>query len=232
MTFVSLKDEIIFISRLNSNFVSEKTINNQKAFMISKKLPTNWIKLTKDNDLQAQTIVISEDWDFYNHCGVDINQIKATIVDYFVWNKKLRGASTITQQLVKNLFLTNQRSFRRKIMELILALYLEKMVSKKKILETYLNIIEYGNNLYGIGKSSKYYFNKSFNELSVKEVAFMAMLLPNPKRYSESFRLKKLTPYADKTINQIIEKLVTARIISPEQAFVESLQQLNFTEIL
>lgn len=98
-----------------------------------------------------------------------------------------------------------------------MALYLERILSKNQILELYLNIIEYGDGLYGIKAASQHYFQKKFQELTPKEGAFLAMLLPNPKKYSLSFRGKQLTPYAKKIIESILHKLSVTKYITHEE---------------
>ena len=95
-----------------------------------------------------------------------------------------------------------------------MTLRLERSVGKRRILEIYLNIAEFGLGLYGIGPASKFYFGKSPSELNAKEGAFLAMLLPSPKRYSISFRKKQLTGYAAGIVRSILEKLLATNRIS------------------
>lgn len=142
--------------------------------------------------------------------------------------KRVRGASTISQQLAKNLFTDGDRSYLRKIKELIATVILERALSKERILELYLNVIEYGEGIYGIEAAAKHYFKKSASELNTKEGAFLAMLLPNPKRYSQSFRERKLTEYAEETINKILDKMAVAKYISKEEALFLKSQPLSF----
>ncbi len=177
---------------------------------------SGWKKLNEINEQAYMAIVISEDWSFFDHEGVDTEQLRIAFYD-FLLGKKLRGASTISQQLVKNLFTQSERSFSRKIKEFILTKYLERKVSKEKILETYLNNIQYGENLYGIAKASQFYFDKNTDALNVKEGAFLAMLLPSPVRYSVSYRKKELTDYAYDKISKLLFKLKVAKVISPDE---------------
>jgi len=104
----------------------------------------------------------------------------------------MRGASTITQQLVKNLYLNRDRTFGRKIKELIMSLMIERYTDKHKILEMYLNVIEYGKGLYGIGAASKYYFNKNPMNLNAREAAFLAMLLLVLRSIRSLFKIEGL----------------------------------------
>ena len=99
----------------------------------------------------------------------------------------------------------------------------EDKVEKDRILATYLNIIEYGDNLYGIKDAAKYYFKKDPAHLSARESAFIAMLLPSPKRYAQSFRKKELTPFASRIINSILFKMRQGGYISSEE-YITSLE--------
>jgi hypothetical protein len=107
-----------------------------------------------------------------------------------------RGASTITQQVVKNVYLSQEKTITRKIREMIWARALNKTLTKREILTFYVNLVEFGPGLYGVRDAARAYFGKSPAELSPKEAAFLVMLLPSPRRYSVSYRQKHLTPYA------------------------------------
>lgn len=188
-----------------------------ERFSITKNKPKNWKFLKEIPETVIDPIVISEDWAFYQHEGVDYSQIKKAIEDNIVEGKKLRGASTISQQLVKNLFFDNERSFIRKIKEVVYVSHLESELSKDKILEVYLNILHLGKDVYGVQTGSQYYFSKNVGSLNYKEGAFLAMLLPNPVKYGESFRKKELSPYAQETIDKTLKKLKLAKKIDDGQ---------------
>ena len=192
--------------------------------MVDKK-PDNWVVL-KDMDYTAiHAIVISEDWAFYQHSGYDVNQIKEA-AEEVMEGERTRGASTISQQLVKNLFLSPDKELSRKAKELGITVYMERNLSKEKILETYLNVIEFGPGIYGIKAAAKHYFNKSPKELNAREGAFLAMLLPNPKRYSQSFRDKKLTPFAKERIDDVLGKMAVGKYLREDQ--VEKMKAKTF----
>lgn len=215
------------IQSLVNGYVEVKTVDKKASYKIVNKKPSGWKSLKEINYTAAHAIVVSEDWDFYNHSGYDLGQVKEAVEDS-VNGKKLRGASTISQQLVKNLFLSNERSFIRKLKELSFTIYMERTLSKEKILEIYLNIIEYGEGIYGINKASKHYFGKAPKTLTAREGAFLAMLLPNPKKHAQSFKEKKLTPYAAKIVKTILEKLVRAKYIKKEQLERELKKRFNW----
>jgi monofunctional glycosyltransferase len=119
--------------------------------------------------------------------------------------------------MIKNVFLNDRRTFWRKVHEIILALKVEKVLTKQQILEVYLNVIEFGPSVYGIKDASFHYFNKHPSELGPREAAFLAFLLPSPKGYYRSYRKKKLTPFAQERVKKILQKLRMAKIISPEE---------------
>jgi len=209
---------------LKSNF-PERSIDGSIKF--DNQRPKNWIKIEDVSRGAVWPIIISEDWAFYDHSGVDWNQIFEVIKDVLT-NKDLRGASTITQQLAKNLFLGPEKTLARKIRELIFAFKLEENLSKKEILEIYLNVIEFGPNLFGIGNASEYFFHKKPSELNFKEGSFLAMLLPNPKIYHSSFQNKKLSDYALMRIGITLDKLKVAKILNEEELKFEKKRKLDW----
>ena len=133
-------------------------------------------------DLVKNAFISAEDKNFYNHKGYDMRGMIAAGVDA-LQGERLRGASTITQQVMKNFLLSSDRSAERKIKELILATRLEKSLSKDKILELYLNEIFLGQNSFGVAAAAQTYFNKSLSELSAAEAAYLAVLPKAPSTY-------------------------------------------------
>ena len=141
----------------------------------------------------------AEDKNFFSHPGVDAKGIlRATIsnIENILKNKRLEGASTITQQVAKNFLLTNEVSLKRKIKEAILAFRIEKAYTKQRILELYLNQIYLGEGTYGVAAASLEYFNKSVKELNYSEAALLAALPKapskyNPFRYPETAKIRR-----------------------------------------
>ena len=195
---------------------------------ISRIRPGAWVSLDEISKTGRGAVLVSEDWAFYQHGGYDPNQIKEAIKEDLEEGGYARGASTITQQVVRNIFLEKDKNLWRKLKELFLAVRLEHTVSKNRILEIYFNIAEWGEGMYGIGRASEFYFHKSPAELGAKEGAFLAMLLPSPKRYSQSFRSRQLTDYARSTIDSILGKMVQAKYITEEEKTLERLSPLSF----
>ena len=179
--------------------------------------PAYWAPLSGLDQKAYGAIVISEDWGFYGHFGIDFWQIKDALWSFISRREKLRGASTITQQLIKNIYLTHERSLWRKAKEAFLALLVERVLSKKKILELYLNVIEYGKGVYGISNASMRYFGKPARNLTVREGAFLAVLLPDPKRYSQSFRKRELSKFITEGIQDVLKKMKVAGYLSEQE---------------
>ncbi len=141
-----------------------------------------------------EAFISAEDKNFYEHSGIDIFAIfRASIKNIlnFSSDKRVVGASTITQQVVKNILLTNEVTFERKIKEILLSIRIENTLSKDKILELYLNDIYLGYGSYGIGTASLNYFNKSVYDLELDEIAFLAALPKAPNNYNPKTKLEK-----------------------------------------
>ncbi len=214
LTGINLND-LVTVLEVDKSFVKRDFKHN--SISVNYNTPSGWSKLNTIDEQAYMAIVISEDWSFFDHPGVDLEQMKQAVADYLISDKRLRGASTISQQLVKNLFTDSERSLQRKIKELVLTMILERTTSKEKILETYLNNVQYGKSLYGITDASDFYFDKSPEDLNVKEGAFLAMLLPNPVRYAISYEQQSLTEFASEKIGNLLFKLKVAKVISEQE---------------
>ncbi len=227
-----IESEFPDVSVLKTHYPVVKYEGEGKPFTVSlrKSMPPGWTTLGGVSRYAVGAIIVSEDWAFYSHKGYDANQIKEAIKADIEEGRFARGASTITQQVVKNVFLTREKSLWRKVKELVLSVRLEEAVGKRKILESYLNIAEWGEGIFGIRAAARFYFDKSPLELTAKEGAFLAMLLPSPKRYSQSFRQKELTHYARRTISQILSKMTQARYLTVEERDTELSIPLSFEE--
>lgn len=208
------------VSRMNSEWphvIIPKNIEEKVEYEFREKAPAYWVRLDQISSYGKWAIILSEDWGFYDHQGVDFDELKKAIDESVKERRLVRGASTISQQVVKNVFLSSSRSIIRKIHELILTQKMEKAVPKKKILETYFNIVEFGPKIYGIRNASYHYFKKHPSALNPREAAFLAMLLPSPKRYYVSYQKRKLTRFARSRIKAILLKMRWGRIITEEQ---------------
>lgn len=138
----------------------------------------------------ALAVMAAEDQRFTDHSGFDIDSLREALEDGWRGGS-LRGASTITQQVAKNLFLWPGRSFVRKGLEAFLTLELELLWSKRRILEVYLNVAEFGDGVFGVGAASQRFFGKPPGDLTEAEAALLAAVLPNPAR----LRVNRPSPY-------------------------------------
>lgn len=143
----------------------------------------NWISLKSIPQDAVDAVVVAEDGTFWWHDGFDWFEFKESIERNFEEGRAARGASTITQQLVKNLYLSSSKNPLRKLKEWILTWYMEQQLSKSRILEIYFNIIEWGDGVYGIEAASRYYFDKPASDLNRDECTRLAAIIPSPRKH-------------------------------------------------
>jgi monofunctional biosynthetic peptidoglycan transglycosylase len=139
----------------------------------------SWVDANKISSYAASAVIAAEDQYFFQHTGFDLNAMKASI-DKYIEGGQLRGASTISQQVAKNLFLTPSKNFIRKGLEAWFTLLIESLWSKNRILVVYLNIAEFGDHLFGIEAASQYYFGIHASQINRSQAALLAATLPNP----------------------------------------------------
>jgi monofunctional glycosyltransferase len=152
-------------------------------------------------------IITSEDEDFYSHNGINMNEIfEAAEYDLRNWTLKC-GGSTITQQVVKNVYLNGEKSFRRKIIEALTALRLERKLSKKQILDYYINMIEFGSGIYGIRQASSRYFNKAPEKLTPREAAILAVIMPRPKIRGRALLEQKQRQFQERRVTNLLARM-------------------------
>ncbi len=187
----------------------------QKAEGKPMKLKKDWERFDNISNHLALGVVCAEDQNFLTHSGFDFNAIEKAIK----YNDKMedlgktkrRGASTISQQTAKNVFLWHGRSWVRKGLEVYFTFLIETFWSKERIMEVYLNVIELGDGVYGAEAASKEFFNKNAKNLSIKESAILSVVLPNPRKYSAknpgSYVLKR-TNWCIKQMNYHNNKLI------------------------
>ena len=192
--------------------IIDKYFIEERIFIPINRIPKNLIN----------AFIAAEDKNFYNHFGIDILAIiRATFTNLLnkFYGRRLIGASTITQQVVKNLLLTNEVSIERKFKEIILAIRIENILSKEKILELYLNDIYLGYGSYGVASASMNYFNKALNDLSIEECAFLAALPKAPNNYNPK------TKYANaiQRRNWVLKKMYQNNFITKEQLLSSNL---------
>lgn len=195
--------------------------NNIEGFNVefSSEKPKDWIEVNQVSKYALNSVIVSEDWAFYSHNGFDLFQLSLVFKEFFEKGKFSRGASTITQQVAKNLYLSSEKKIMRKVKELVIALAIEKNLNKDKILEIYFNIATWGPNIRGIRAAGEYYFLKPPWRIDLRESAFLAMLLPSPVRYSNLIEQKdkEMLDFTQKSIHQILGKLFFAKKITEDE---------------
>jgi monofunctional glycosyltransferase len=170
-----------------------------------------WISYNSISPHLRNAVIIAEDSAFFHHSGYDMGEIKESVLRNWREGRFVRGASTITQQLAKNLYLSTSRNPLRKVREFFIAQELERSLSKQRIFEMYLNVIEWGDGIYGIGPAAERYFGKPASDLLPEEAAILAAMIPNPRRYTPSRNLK----YLEKRKAEILDRLVRWHYLSP-----------------
>jgi monofunctional biosynthetic peptidoglycan transglycosylase len=166
-----------------------------------------WIDFEKIPKHLKRAITISEDSDFYRHPGFEPQAMKDAWDRNQKNNKLLRGGSTITQQLAKNLFLSGEKNYVRKGQELIITGMLELVLSKDRIFEIYLNSVEWGEGVFGVAAASQHYFAVRPDQLSVEEAASLASALPAPKCYDKVKYCSKARVNFPARIDFILERM-------------------------
>ncbi|HWP57574.1 MAG TPA: monofunctional biosynthetic peptidoglycan transglycosylase [Candidatus Acidoferrales bacterium] len=150
-----------------------------------------WMPYDRFPDHLKRAVLLAEDAAFFSHQGVDLFELKEAIKQDLEQGRFKRGASTITMQLARNLYLSPEKSLLRKGREIMIAYELERVLSKRRIFELYLNVVEWGPGVYGAEMAARHYFGKSAADLTVPEAATLAALLPSPLAYREKSLLRR-----------------------------------------
>jgi monofunctional glycosyltransferase len=169
----------------------------------------DWVSLDQMSPYLAASVLSSEDARFCSHWGVDWTELQGVIDDVMDDDEgPVRGASTVSMQTAKNLFLWDGRSFLRKLLEIPVALWMDLVWSKRRMLEVYLNIVEWAPGVYGAEAASQFHFKKSASKLTRKEAALLAAVLPNP--------IKRKAGKPSKGVRRIASRIeLRARIMGP-----------------
>ncbi len=150
-------------------------------------LKHQWVNYERISTHLKRAVVASEDDRFMEHHCFDMRGIKQALKKNQRKGKSVAGGSTITQQLAKNLFLSPSRSYVRKAQEAVIALMIELLWDKRRILEVYLNVVEWGNGVYGAEAAARHYYRTSAASLGSSQAAHIAVMLPNPRRYEKTY---------------------------------------------
>jgi len=187
-----------------------------------------YVGLDKVPDFLKKAVIAAEDANFYKHSGVEIKGILRAILEDLKLKKPLFGGSTITQQLIRSSFLSNEKTFARKTREIVLSLGLERKYSKDQILEWYLNQIPFGQNAYGVEAASRTYFGKSVSELTLGEAAILASLIKSPYGFSPYDENGKKRLFERK--NYVLDRMVNLGFVSKESAEKAKKEEIKFVE--
>jgi hypothetical protein len=174
------------LSKLNGEFVYNAIENGRKQRSVLVGTGNSYFTpLSEISPFLQKAVLTFEDPQFYNHAGFSTEAFKQSIAKNIKTKKFSRGASTISMQLVKNVFLTREKTLSRKMEEILLVYLLEnnRLVSKARMLEVYFNVIEWGPNVFGIGESAQFYFEKKPMDLTLNESLFLASIVPSPKKF-------------------------------------------------
>lgn len=174
---------------VNNNPQSTSFMRQQLGVLQEKnpkaKLKHKWVPYNRISNNLKRAIIASEDANFSDHEGVDWNALQKAYVKNSKKGKVVRGGSTITQQLAKNLFLSGQRSYVRKGQEFIITLMLEFWMDKERIFEIYLNVVEFGSGVFGAEAASQHYYGVTAASLGASQAARLAVMLPKPRFYDK-----------------------------------------------
>ncbi len=206
------------IERLRRDFVHEVTRpdGERRAIDVSPSSP-DFVPLRQVPPLLIRTLLLGEDAGFFGHHGIDLAEVPSAILTDWSRGNAARGASTITQQLAKNLFLSREKRLGRKLQELALALLLESTLSKERILEIYLNVIEWGPGVYGLRPAAQRYFGKDPAELTPGQMALLVALIPGPVKYQRSLAAGTPSPGFRPLVDRLLAKLRSVDAISEEE---------------
>ncbi|MBD5131714.1 MAG: penicillin-binding protein [Clostridiales bacterium] len=165
-----------------------------------------YVKYDELNDYTVNAFIAIEDKRFYDHSGVDYKRMASAAVNNIKSGKFSQGASTITQQLIKNTHLSNEKTIKRKIEEIRLARKLERVYDKEQILESYLNILYFGSGIRGLGTASRVMFNKPVSRLTLAQSAALASIINNPTKYSPYNNIDNLTERKELVLRQMLDQ--------------------------
>ena len=169
--------------RFRSAWVREvKGIDGQSVMIQSGPGTPDWVPYEDISKFMEAAVLICEDGGFYRHRGLDFRAIERALKDDIRAGRFVRGASTISMQLAKNLYLGREKTLARKIQEALLTLLLEQELSKKELMELYLNVVEFGPGIYGVGPAAEHYFKLPARDLSLGQALYLASILPDPTR--------------------------------------------------
>lgn len=192
--YVTLPD-VRVLARTNASTTAFMDLRVHEARLDGRELKPRqkWVPYNQISPYLRRAVLVAEDSAFFDHEGIDLEQIRASLETNWEEGRFVRGASTITQQLAKNLYLSPSRNPVRKLRELLITRRLEAELSKRRILEIYLNVIEWGDGIFGAEAASRVYFGKPASALTPSEAALLAGAIINPRELSPAHPSKRLS---------------------------------------
>ncbi len=184
-----------------------------------------WTPIGAIPSSMKKAVVAAEDAKFYAHEGVDYDAMREALKTDIRKRRFARGGSTITQQLAKNVFLSREKTINRKVKEVVLAWRIDDTLTKSRILELYLNLVELGPMVFGVGHASQYYFGKPPLALTVRESAFLAAMLPGPRIYDPYRKMARVMRRSDR----ILRNMFAARMITEDEFRMALAETPNIT---
>jgi len=211
------------IARLKAENPSETALMRQRLQEAGRngkplKIVQRWIPLSRISKSLIDAVIVAEDGAFYSHGGVDWFEIKESIEKNIDERRAARGASTITQQLAKNLFLSTSKDPIRKVKELIITLLLENKLGKDRILEIYLNVIEWGRGVFGIEAAAQTFFGKSASALTLEEAIRLASVIPSPLRHRANDNTRYVLRRKETVLRRMQGRNMTGQPEEPENS--------------
>jgi penicillin-binding protein 1A len=176
----------------------------------------------------VRAVTLSEDAGFFAHQGFDLEELKNAFAAGAERGRVVRGGSTISQQLAKNLFLTREKTLARKVREAVLTIGLEATVPKARLLEIYLNVAEWGPGIHGIGPAARHYFGVDARALTPKQAAFLASIIPNPVRYHGMYARGALTEGWEQKVAELLLRLSEYGVLSNEELLAALAEPIVF----
>jgi len=215
------------LNKINGEFVYKAIINNvpQRPILVGPSNP-NYTPLDQTSPYLQKCVLTSEDPSFFSHRGFINEAFKQSILKNIRTKKFSRGASTISMQLIKNVFLTREKTVSRKLEEILLVYLLEnnRIAGKERMLEVYFNIIEWGPSVYGIGEAAQFYFQKRPADLTLKECLFLATIVPKPRKFMWQFDNEgKLKSFANQQQKFLSNLMLRRGILIPEDTIGQSI---------
>ena len=218
-SILRLRDNFPYAIEVNDDTVLHRSMGPSDPHFIGQRLINPDI---------ISAVVVSEDASFYKHHGFDERELREALLQN-VREGEGRGASTITQQVVKNLFLSGERTLTRKVREAVLTFSLEQVLDKPRIMEIYLNLAEFGPGVYGVRDAAHHYFGTSSGRLNTMECVFIATLLPSPVRYHDYYHPKgSISARWDDHMHQVLDRMNSQTYLADHRYDVARTQLLRF----